>query len=192
MNLKTTNIKGKEYVQVNERIRAFREIYPSWSIVTKIESCQDGVVLMSATILDEQGRVMATGHAYEREGSSFINATSYIENCETSAVGRALGILGIGVDTSIATAEEVANAIKQQDNPESLDDTLAAAERTNCIRRICTLRDQLSSDDKEKFRAEYPQGTKGLSIPELEQLENELKDVLVKSATKKLFGKDAA
>ena len=52
--------------------------------------------------------------AYEKEGSTFINKTSYIENCETSAWGRALGNLGIGIDTSIASAEEVQNAVLNQ------------------------------------------------------------------------------
>jgi len=65
----------------------------------------DGVVLMQAVVKDESGRTIATGHALEKKDSTFINQTSYIENCETSAVGRALGILGIGVDTAIASAE---------------------------------------------------------------------------------------
>jgi len=114
--MKTVNIKGKEYVEVNERIKAFREMYPTGSIITEIISHQDGVVVMKATaIIDGHvGHVRATGHAYEKEGSTFINKTSYLENCETSAIGRALGSLGIGIDTSVASVEEVANAIKQQ------------------------------------------------------------------------------
>ena len=56
----------------------------------------------------------ASGHAEERRGSSFINKTSYVENCETSAWGRALGNFGIGLDTSVASYDEVANAIKNQ------------------------------------------------------------------------------
>lgn len=192
MNLKTTMIKGKEYVQVNERIRAFREFYPAWSIITKIESCENGVVLMIATILDDEGRVIATGHAYEREGSSFINSTSYIENCETSAVGRALGMLGIGVDTSIATAEEVANAIKQQEGIVSLDEALGTNGRSEIIRQICKLRDKLSPYLKEQFKAEYPQGTKGLTITNLKKLEKELRKALAKAATVKRYGRTAA
>ena len=58
--------------------------------------------------------IRATGHAEEYMGSSYINKTSFIENCETSAIGRALGLLGIGIDTSIASAEEVSNAISNQ------------------------------------------------------------------------------
>jgi len=111
--LRTVNIKGKEYVEVNERIKAFREMYPTGSIITEIVSHQDGVVVMKATaIIDNQ--IRATGHAYEKEGSTFINKTSYIENAERSAIGRCMGCLSIGIDTSIASVEEVANAIKQQ------------------------------------------------------------------------------
>jgi ribosomal protein L22 len=111
--LKTVNIKGKEYVEVNQRIKAFREIYPNGSIMTEIISHQDGVWVMKAVaVIDNQ--IVATGHAYEKEGSTFINKTSYIENAETSAIGRCLGCLGIGIDTSVASVEEVANAIKQQ------------------------------------------------------------------------------
>ena len=57
---------------------------------------------------------LATGTAYEKENSTFINKTSYIENCETSAIGRALGIAGFGIDTSVASAEEVKNAMANQ------------------------------------------------------------------------------
>lgn len=110
----TVNLKGKEYVMVNDRILAFKKLYPSWAIVTELVKLSEGMCVIKATILNEDGEPMATGHAYEKEGSSFINKTSYIENCETSAVGRALGLLGIGIETSIASAEEVANAIKQQ------------------------------------------------------------------------------
>jgi len=111
--LKTVNIKGKEYVEVNERLKAFREMYPTGSIMTEIVSHQDGVVVMKAVIVID-GQIRATGHAYEKEGSTFINKTSYIENCETSCWGRALACLGLGLDTSVASVEEVANAIKQQ------------------------------------------------------------------------------
>lgn len=112
--LKTVDIKGKEYVMVHERIRAFREEHPNFGLLSEILSIGDGIVTMKAIITDETGRVLATGHAQEKEQSSYINKTSYVENCETSAFGRALGALGIGIDTSFATADEVANAIKQQ------------------------------------------------------------------------------
>lgn len=112
--IQTTDIKGKDYAEVNQRIKAFRMLVPNGTIETEILSNNNGVCVIKATIKDEEGKTLATGHAYEKEGSTFINKTSYIENCETSAVGRALGMLGIGIDTSVASYEEVANAIKQQ------------------------------------------------------------------------------
>ena len=114
VGLKTTDIKGKAYVEVNERIKAFRKMFPDGFIRTSILSLQDGVVTMMAEVGIED-RVLATGHAQEKETSSFINKTSFVENCETSAVGRALGMLGIGIDTSVASAEEVENAILNQE-----------------------------------------------------------------------------
>ena len=119
--LKTINIKGKEYVEVNERIRAFRELYPKGSIMTEMVSNQDGMCVFKTNIIVDN-QILATGHAYEREGSTFINKTSYVENCETSSIGRALGVLGIGIDTSVASAEEVGNAIAQQEQPKEISD----------------------------------------------------------------------
>ena len=113
--IKTTDIKGKDYAEVNERIKVFRMLCPNGAIETELLSNNEGMVIMKATIKDEKGNILGTGTAYERENSSFINKTSYIENCETSAVGRALGMLGIGIDTSVASYEEVANAIQNQE-----------------------------------------------------------------------------
>lgn len=112
--LKSIDVKGKNYVEVNQRIKAFRMLYPEGSIQTEILSHENGVVLMKANIIDEKGVLLGTGHAFEKESSSYINKTSYIENCETSAVGRALAMCGIGIDTSIRSAEEVENAINNQ------------------------------------------------------------------------------
>jgi hypothetical protein len=61
---------------------------------------------MKATILNEQGRVLATGHSEEYRADGKINATSALENSETSAIGRALAALGLG-GTEFATADEV-------------------------------------------------------------------------------------
>ena len=113
-------IKNK-YNTVNQRILAFRELYPNGSIQTEILSIADGVVLFKATAFDDEGKVIATGHAQEKEDSTFINKTSYIENCETSAIGRALGIIGIGAVDSLASFEEVANAITQQNKNEGIE-----------------------------------------------------------------------
>ena len=111
--LKGIDVKGKKYIEVNERIRAFRQLYPQGSITTEMLSNENGICVFKATVMVD-GCELATGHAYEKENSTFINKTSYIENCETSAVGRCLGILGIGIDMGILSAEEVQNTIENQ------------------------------------------------------------------------------
>ena len=120
----TTDIKGKDYAEVNQRIKAFRSIYPDGCIESEIVKLEDGVVTIKATVRDPDWRILSTGYAQEVEGSTYINKTSFIENCETSAVGRALGMLGIGIDTSVASADEVENAIKGQ---EKIDDVKVKA-----------------------------------------------------------------
>ena len=115
--IRTTNIKGKEYAEVNQRVKAFRTLYPEGFITTEILCREGGLCIIKATVghyADGKSVILATGTAYEKEGSSQINRTSYIENCETSAVGRALGMAGFGIDTSIASAEEMTNALLQQ------------------------------------------------------------------------------
>lgn len=117
-NLEPMDFKGKDYVEVNKRVIAFRKLCPDGTITTEIVSLENGTIIMKATVIDEAGKVLATGYAYEKEGNSLVNKTSYIENCETSAVGRALGFVGIGVKKSIASMEEVANAKLQQKESE--------------------------------------------------------------------------
>ena len=120
--IKTTPIKGKDYAEVNQRVMAFRMLYPTGRITTDIVKDEGGEVTFVATISvhDDFGNpiVIATGTAREKEGSSRINATSHVENAETSAVGRALGFCGIGIDTSIASFEEVEHAVAQQEEKE--------------------------------------------------------------------------
>ena len=112
--IQTTNIKGKDYAEVNQRIKAFRMLYPEGFIETNLISNENGVCVFQAVVGNGEN-ILGTGTAYEKEGSTFINKTSYIENCETSAVGRALGMAGFGIDTSVASAEEVQNAIANQE-----------------------------------------------------------------------------
>ena len=117
--IRTTSIKGKEYAEVNQRVKAFRTLYPEGFITTEILCREGGLCIIKATVgyyADGKSVILATGTAYEKEGSSQINRTSYIENCETSAVGRALGMAGFGIDTSIASADEMNNALLQQDS----------------------------------------------------------------------------
>lgn len=121
--LKTTNIHGKEYVEVHTRIQYFRKNFKNWALVSDIEKLElitiNGkehlICVVKSIVKDTEGIVKATGIAYEILGSTMVNKTSFIENCETSANGRALGNLGIGIDNSIASADEVKIAIMQKD-----------------------------------------------------------------------------
>ena len=117
---KTTNIRGKKYVEVNERIKFFRqeEQYKNWSLITEFTVLDEAQCVCKASIADPEHRIISVGHAHEVQGSSNINKTSYVENCETSAIGRALAMLGIGIDTSIASANEVSDAIAKQETAE--------------------------------------------------------------------------
>lgn len=112
--LKTIPIKGKDYVEVNKRVIAFRKLFPDGSITTSVEAFANDTILVKAEVRDGNGKLLASGLAYEDKTSSTINRTSFTENAETSAVGRAIGFLGIGIDTSIASYEEVSNAIEGQ------------------------------------------------------------------------------
>lgn len=112
--INTTNIKGKEYAEVNQRILAFWELFPTGNIVTECTTTETRCDCTCYVYRKEEDvRPAATGHAFE-EKKGAINSTSYVENCETSAIGRALGILGIGATQAIASKEELENALAQQ------------------------------------------------------------------------------
>lgn len=122
--IKTTNIKGKQYAEVHERIKHFRgePNYASLGISTEVlEWDKDKEeIIIRASIYDTNsdiGGILASGIAHERrdDKQSFVNKTSYVENAETSAIGRALACMGIGIEDAYASAFEVANAIAQQD-----------------------------------------------------------------------------
>lgn len=120
--MKSVNIKGKEYITVNERLIFFRSQsqYKGWRISEDVVSLDDKEGLFKVTIINPDGFEMAVAHAQEYRDSSYINKTSFVENGFTSALGRALGYLGIGIDTAIASADEVQTAVKNQ--PEKQED----------------------------------------------------------------------
>lgn len=131
---KSGKVTVKEYAEVNQRIKAFRMLVPDGSIETELVSLVDGMCVFRAVAKDETGKILGTGTAYEKEGSSFINSTSYIENCETSAVGRALAMCGIGIDLSIASYEEVANAKLNQKGEEEVKTPLLKDDEVEVVK----------------------------------------------------------
>ncbi len=106
---KAIDFKGKKYVLVADRIIYFNETYPEGSILTELVSKpEDEFVVVKATIrpTESQKRVF-TGYSQATWGEGYINQTSALENAETSAVGRALAFMGIGVIESIASIDEI-------------------------------------------------------------------------------------
>ena len=161
--LKTVDIKGKDYVEVNERIRYFRDIYSDTGcIITELISDENGVCKFKASVIIDDV-VRATGYAYEKEGSSFINKTSYIENCETSAVGRALGIMGIGIQKSIASKEEVENAKLQQKDKKLEQDIKKTSSKKIDADKLAALQDLIMNKGKTVQEVCEKGGIKSLS-----------------------------
>lgn len=113
------DMRGKDYAMVPERVTAFRKLFPEGFIRTEILHNDGTVVLMQAKAgyYREDGSevILGTGMAQEVRGKGMVNSTSHIENCETSACGRALGFLGLGLNGGgICSAEELANAVTAQ------------------------------------------------------------------------------
>ena len=108
------NFRGRMYATVATRVEMFRKAFGiSASIETEIVQSDPQVVIMKSTIRDETGRIISTGYAEEFRSGKGVNSTSALENCETSAVGRALSALGLG-GGEYASADELSGAITQQ------------------------------------------------------------------------------
>lgn len=150
--LKTVQIKGKSYVEVKERLKYFRENYKDYSLESELVQMTDESVVFKAVIRNEQGRILATGFAQDYKNSSFINKTSYIENCETSAWGRCLGNFGIGIDSSVATYEEVQNAIQQQSKTKSVEDAVKKTFNAKPVESEKSLKPILTNEDETKWK----------------------------------------
>lgn len=121
--VKTISIRGNQYATVAARLAAFREDHPDWSVITEIQYRDPEEVVFVCRIQNE-GVTLATGHAHEVRTSTGVNQSSYVENCETSSVGRALAILGYGIDGEIASLDEMDNKGKlappQYDEPDRI------------------------------------------------------------------------
>jgi hypothetical protein len=132
---------GKKYTTVAVRVEVARRHFGAIGIATDvIQWATDNgqPIVVKATVTDEAGRVLATGHAEEVRGQGNVNRTSALENAETSAIGRALAALGIN-GGEFASADEMTQATggdaprgqpqsqQQPETPESIRDRLIAA-----------------------------------------------------------------
>lgn len=110
---KAVKIQGRSYVLVADRIIYFNENFPNGSIKTElITAPTEEKIVIKATVVPDISRAerQFTGYSQTVVGQGYINRTSALENAETSAVGRALAMMGIGVIESVASADEVQKA----------------------------------------------------------------------------------
>ncbi len=113
----TISIHGREYKTVALRVQEFRESFPlssGWSLRSEIIALDADKVVMRALVVSPDDKIVGTGYAEEYRNASKINATSALENCETSALGRALAACGYG-GSEYASANEVQGAIATQE-----------------------------------------------------------------------------
>lgn len=159
---KAIDIKGKKYVLVSDRVLYFNEQYPKGSITTElISNPSDDFVFIKATIKPDEGRTF-TGYSQATWDDGHINKTSALENAETSAVGRALAFMGIGVIESIASADELNKAqtqpsrkkVKTMDSQEARKIAEAEIEKADSLDELIIIRTQVSKspnlDEKDK------------------------------------------
>ena len=151
---KAIDIKGKKYVLVSDRVLYFNENYPNGCIQTVRETVGDKEIIKAVVCPDcsVPWRVF-TGYSQAKWGDGFINKTSALENAETSAVGRALAFMGIGVIDSIASVDEINKAENQ---------TKAAPKKVNnwwfqkAISNVEFMRECLDQNDFiEKIKSKY-------------------------------------
>lgn len=167
------NIHGKEYKTVAKRVDEFRKEYKlKMAIITSLVSIDQKTVVMKAAIIDENQRTIATGYAEENRTASQINKTSALENCETSAIGRALANLGLG-GGEYASADEVANAINQQNAAKNKAQTTKTYPKGNID--FQALRDECAIiDDVESLKELYERVKKDGISPAQEKYVNEI------------------
>ena len=112
------DIRDKKYLGVATRLGLLRKYFGTRAVIsTKIIENTEKRVLMKASIFIDR-ELVSNGYSEQFRGSSMVNKTSALMNCETSAVGRALGLLGLTND-NVASADEVKQALETQETKES-------------------------------------------------------------------------
>lgn len=131
--IKTITLKQKEYAPVNERVMAFRRVHPLGQIITNA-SFTDNYAMFEAEVVDENGVLLARGHARE-----FLKNEFALEKAETSSVGRALGLAGYGCATSLSSFEDM----QEVDKPSEIFDEPSASELAEKLKGILTQQEKV-------------------------------------------------
>lgn len=186
------NIKGKQYATVATRVECFRRYFPppEWAIETDAFGLDNEWVRVKASIL-HNGVVVATGMGEENRSQGPINRTSALENCETSAVGRALSAFGLH-GGEYASANEVQEAIaKQEADKGAFVKTSLKAQSHEIVRELhaCTDMDMLKayweskevSEPLKRMKTHYKEGYDACN-EEKEKMKEQLMDVAERHA----------
>lgn len=181
----TMQLGAKGYATVNERVKAFRKVYPTGSIENKIEEIRDDYIRISTIVRNENGDIIATGTASETK-SGKVNATSMLENCETSSVGRALGFAGFGIDNSIASGEDIERnkeAMKRVEifNNLFIKESEAIQVVKNCINDLCRKMGIVKVELEQKVLEQLWTSVSELNLQQYRTLESKLKTVNMES-----------
>jgi hypothetical protein len=187
--LATVNIKGKEYVEVKTRVQWFRKNIENGCIKTD-HVFFDGETIMCQTEILVDGKLVATGMAHEEKNASAINKTSFVEICETSSVGRALGMYGIGIESSVDTAGTIRAAIALQESMDRQDELMQYKSESLTGKLMIAI----ESDDEEgiaevekDYRGNVPLASRvklGLTPEHLEYMEERKERLLVERQAK--------
>lgn len=178
-------IGNKDYATVNERVKAFRKVYPRGCIQTNIEEIKDDYVRISTIVRDENGDVIATGVASETK-KGMVNGTSMLENCETSSVGRALGFAGFGIDNSIASGEDVERnkeATRRFEifNGMFVKESEAIVVVKNAVNDLCRKMGLVKVELEQKVNEQLWTSLSELNLQQCQNLENKLRTINMES-----------
>lgn len=182
--IKKTDIKGKKYAEVSERILAFRKLNPNGKIVTEIIDKTENDVTIKATIYDENEKILATGYAGEVK-KGLVNSISMLENCETSAIGRALGFCGYGIDNGIASGQDMEKVeqykIKNKREEIYTNMYISYEEAMNIVKTaindLCRKQGVIVPDLSLKINQELWCSLEELNLQQLKRLEIELSKI---------------
>lgn len=170
------NIHGKEYKTVAKRVDEFRKEYKQeLGIQTSLVSIDERTVVIKAEIINKEGFVIATGYAEENRQSSTINKTSALENCETSAIGRALANFGLA-GGEYASADEVAQAIVQQEAKPRINRSTLEFDTIQAELDIIDDKESVIAYSKE-LKKRYPNPTEKQSYHIRTMVERRLKEL---------------
>lgn len=182
--IKKTDIKGKKYAEVSERILAFRKLNPNGRIITEIVDKTENDVTIKATIYDENEKELATGYASEVK-KGLVNSISMLENCETSAIGRALGFCGFGIDNGIASGQDMQKVeeYKKRNKKEEIYNNMfisydeAVKIVKIAINELCRKQGIVVSDLSSLMNKELWTTLEDLNLQQLKRLEIELSKI---------------